>query len=136
MAIATLTSRTQVSALVEVSLNERVVLQPHTWYTCPTGKKAIITGRAQCTSRGAAANTSLQFSGVTMFTYDSAGAKESFSDLLGWEFTPRHLTTALSGEFCFFTDIELAAGQTMITVQNSGTNAAWNVWANVKELPA
>jgi len=136
MAIASLTSRTQVSALVEVSLNARVVLQPHTWYTCPTGKKAIITGRAQCTSRGAAANTGIFFSGVEMFRYDSAGAKESFPSLLGWEFTPRHLTTALNGEFCFFNDVELAAGEIMQTTQNSGTNAAWNVWANVKELPA
>jgi len=135
MAIAQMTPRTAVTTLPNVSLNARVVLQPHTWYSCPTGKKAIIKGRAQCTGRGAAANTSIRFSGITMFTYNTAGAKDSFSGLQGYIFTPLTLTTDSGGEFCFF-EVELAAGEIMETVQNSGTNAEWNVWADVMEFPA
>lgn len=110
-------------------INDRIVLQPHTWYTCPTGKKAIVKGSVQCTDRGAAANASFEAAAVVMFIWDRNTA------LIGnWQDNPRVLTTINSGQLAFF-EVELSAGQFIRTIQNSGTNAEFNIFASVQETP-
>jgi len=108
-------------------INDRIVLQPHTWYTCPAGKKAIVKGRVQCTGRGAATTASFEAAGVEMFRWIAG------SGSIGWEQSPRALNDG-SDEFALF-EVELAAGDIIETTQSSGTNAEFNVWADVQETP-
>jgi len=116
-----------VQKIPEFEINDRIVLQPHTWYTCPAGKKAIVKGRVQCTGRGAAATASFEVAGVIMFTWTSAGTPR------GWELSPRDLASG-DDEFAFF-EVELSAGDIIETTQSTGTNAEFNVWAKVQETP-
>jgi len=116
-----------VQKIPKFEINDRIVLQPHTWYTCPTGKKAIVKGRIQCTGRGAAASASFEAAGVIMFTWVSG------SGSIGWEQSPRALNDG-SDEFALF-EVELSAGDIIETTQNSGTNAEFNLWADVQETP-
>jgi len=109
-------------------INDRIVLQPHTWYTCPAGKKAIVKGSVQCTGLGAAANASFQAAGVTMFRWLVTGASQ------GWERTPRNLSVA-DEEFALF-EVELAAGDIIETIQSTGTNSEFNLFAAVRETDA
>jgi len=116
-----------VQKIPTVEINGRVVLQPNIWYTCPTGKKAIVKGRVQCTGRGAAATAHFTAAGVIMFQWGSQAAGQ------GWETSPRNLSEP-TDEFAFF-EVELAAGETILTDQSSGTNAEFNMWASVQETP-
>jgi len=130
MALPQIISRNQIQKIPTVEINGRVVLQPNTWYTCPTGKKAIVKGSVQCTGLGAAADASFEAAGVVQFRWDQSGSSTgSYID------GPRGLTTADGGQFAFF-EIELAAGEFIRTIQNTGTNAEFNVWASVLETPA
>jgi len=128
MALPQIISRNQSQKIQSFEINDRVVLQPNTWYTCPTGKKAIVKGSVQCTGRGAAATTDFVAAGVVMFTWTSQASAQ------GFETSPRNLSASLS-EFAFF-EVELAAGETILTQQNTGTNAEFNVWASVIETDA
>jgi len=119
--------------IAEFEINDRIVLQPHTWYTCPANKKAIVSGRVQCTGRGAAARANFSIAGVIMFEWDTA-AQHTFGE--NYLTAPRGLSTANGGEFALFDGIELSAGDTIVTDQDSGTNAEFNVWAKVQETPA
>jgi len=116
------------SVIPEFEINDRVVLQPNTWYTCPAGKKARVKGSVQCTGRGAAATADFIAAGVVMFRWVAGTASE------GWEKSPRNLNDAVD-EFALF-EVDLAAGDTIVTDQDAGTNAEFNVWACVKESPA
>lgn len=111
-------------------INGRVVLQPNTWYTCPAGKKAIVKGRVQCTGRGAAANADFNAAGIFMFSWNNSAAVEVDRTTS----QPRNLSDANGGQLAFF-EVELAAGETITTTQNTGTNAEFNVWASVQESP-
>lgn len=111
----------------EFEINDRIVVQPHAWYTCPVGKKAIVKGSVQCTGRGAAADASFEAAGVVMFRWDRATAV--VGDYID---KPRVLSTVDGGQFAFF-DVELSASEFIRTIQNSGTNAEFNVWAKVQE---
>ena len=117
-----------VQKIPEFEINGRVVLQPNTWYTCPAGKKAIVKGQVQCTGLGAAANASFEAAGVIMFTWLATGASRGYIE------SPRNLNVA-EDEFAFF-DIELSAGEFIRTIQNTGTNSEFNVFAKVQETPA
>lgn len=119
-----------VQKIPENAINDRVVLQPNTWYTCPAGQKARVKGCVQCTDRGAAATADFIVAGVVMFRWSrSTGSPLSYLD------NPRTLTTASGGQFAEF-EVDLAAGDTIVTDQDSGTNAEFNVWAKVQETPA
>ena len=123
--------KTTVQKQVKIPISGREVLQPFTWYTCPTGKRAIIKGRLQCTNRGAAAIATVTIAGTIMFewnTSDTPVAGETYLD------TPRGLSALNGGQFALF-DVELAAGETIVTSQNVGTNAEFNLWMEVLELP-
>jgi len=132
MAIAQLSSRNQANVLPEISITDRIVLQPHTWYICPTGKKAIVKARIQCTGRGAAATATMRAAGVNMFTW-VAGAAIAGTD--PYREVPNNIGISnfpISYEFI----IPLSAGEQLETIQSSGTNAEFNLWGNVLELPA
>jgi len=130
MTLPQVISRNQVQKIPTIEINGRVVLQPNTWYTCPAGKKAIVKGSVQCTGLGTAADASFESAGVVQFRWDQSGAVTgSYIDV------PRGLTVADGGQFAFF-EIELIATEFIRTIQNSGTNAEFNVWATVLETPA
>jgi len=120
------------SVIPEFEINDRVVLQPNTWYTCPAGKKARVKGQVQCTSRGAAATATITIAGIIMFQWTFGTGHTSGDDYIN---TPRTLSTAAGGQLGFF-EVDLVAGDTIVTSQNSGTNAEFNLWACVKESPA
>lgn len=131
MALPQIISRNQAQKILTIEINDRVIVQPNTWYTCPTGQKAIVKGCVQCTGRGAAATADFVAAGQIMFRWDKATVRLDG----GFLNTPRSLTTELGGQFAEFR-VELAAGETIITQQNTGTNAEFNIWASVQESPA
>jgi len=138
MAIATLTSRTRVATLPETALNGRVVLQPNTWYTCPTGKKAIVKGRVTCTGLGAAAQARFSVAGTIMFRWEAQGTGINVSvpddTAIYYQANGTQFETPLSVYRSF--EVTLEAGDTIITSQDSGTNSEFNLFAQVLELPA
>jgi len=137
MAIASLISRTRVSTLPETPLNGRVVLQPNTWYTCPTGKKAIVKGRVTCTGLGAASEARFSVAGVIMHRWEALSniISGSFSVDGQYNDNQANFKNAAPNVYINF-DVTLDAGETIITSQNSGTNAEFNLFSSVLELPA
>jgi len=113
-------------------INGRVIIQPNTWYTCPTGKKAIVKGKVQCTGRGAAATADFVAAGIVMFTWDKSTVNDALRNPL---LTPLILSTFEGGQPALF-EVQLSAGETIVTQQNSGTNAEFNLFATVQETPA
>jgi len=132
MALPQIISRNQTQKIQSFEINGRVVIQPNTWYTCPTGKKAIVKGRVQCTGRGAAATSNFLAAGVIMFTWSNAGNILAESSYLN---NPRSLTTQSGGQLALF-EVELSAGEIIETTQNTGTNSEFNMWAEVIETDA
>jgi len=128
MALPQIISRNIAQKIPTFEINGRVVLQPNTWYTCPTGKKAIVKGRVQCTGRGAAANADFNAAGVLLYSWDNSDATPAN----GYLDEPRALSAANGGQLALF-EVELAAGDIIETTQNTGTNAEFNVWASVQE---
>ncbi len=106
-------------------INDRIVLQPHTWYACPAGKKAIAKGSVQCTGLGAAGNASFEVAGIIMFTWVLTGVSQDYREI------PRSLSVG-DAQLAFF-EVELSAGDIIETTQNVGTNAEFNILANVQE---
>lgn len=119
-----------VQKIPEFEINDRIVLQPHVWYTCPAGKKAKVKGVVQCTSRGAAADADFNVAGVLLYRWAGAGAITT--DYIDG---PRTLSTINGGQQAFF-EFDLSAGDIIETDQNVGTNAEFNVLAKVQETPA
>jgi len=115
-----------VQRIPEFEINGRVVIQPNTWYTCPVGKKARVKGQVQCTGRGAAATADFVAAGIIMYRWDGTAAALDFAT------APRQLADDQFADF----EVDLAAGDTIVTDQNTGTNAEFNVWAKVQETPA
>jgi len=118
----------QTQRIPTFSISGREILQSHTWYTVPAGKKAEASGIVQCTGLGAAANASFVPAGVIMFRWVNAAIVGDYLE------APRELSNANGGQFARF-DVPLSAGETLITQQNSGTNAEFNMWARVQESP-
>jgi len=124
-------ARNQVQKIPFTSITGRVVIQPNTWYTCPTGKKAVVKGRLQCTGLGAAANVDFNAAGILMFRWNNTDTPIAAEDYIN---SPQSLSAG-SDQFAFF-DIELAAGEAITTTQNTGTNGEINLFGSVQETPA
>ena len=125
MAIAQLISRTQVNTLPNIAINGRVFSgQPHTWYTCPTGKKAIVKGRTSCLQQGAATTMQLRAAGEDI-------AQWVVSSCVTDNTNPFFLCIGRYHDW----EIELEAGDIIQTTQNSGDNAEFLMMANALELP-
>jgi len=123
-------AKTGVQQQVKIPISGREVVQPFTWYTCPAGKRAICKGKIQCTARGAAASARFDAAGTRMFAWQNAVAGVDDRQFV----LPRDMSTADGGNFAQF-DVELAAGETIITSQDAGANSEFNLWMEVLELP-
>jgi len=99
------------------------VLQPTTWYTCPTGKMAIVKGTCVCGNTGAAASATLQFNGAIYATWKATGGSTLIQDL-----------TNLDLNISIAWVANLAAGETIVTDQNTGTNAEFRLQFEVEEF--
>lgn len=97
---------------------------PITYYTCPAGKKAIIEGKATCLGIGAAATVDINAAGISICEWQSAGGGTLIQ-------VPQDL--AVGVEFPF--RVQLAAGETLTSSQNSGSNANIFMNAEVTETP-
>jgi len=127
MPVSTVNTLNQVQKIPETALNERVVLQPNTYYTCPSGKKARVSGTITCTGRGAAAEAYLRDPSDS-FNYAKWVVTGSAVDVEG--------TRVLRVDQALTFDFELDAGDVIKTTQDAGTNAEFNVNLKILELPA
>jgi len=110
------------------AINRRdVASHPVTYYTCPAGQKARCTGTIQCTGRGAAATVDFIAAGIIMFRWVAGAFNGGYLD------NPRLLVDSVD-QFARF-DFELIAGETVVSAQDSGTNAELNLFMNVIETP-
>lgn len=126
-------SLNQVNVIPETPIIDNTTVTPAVFYTCPTGKKALIKGEVRCVDRGAAANASFEAAGVVLAIWNTNVSHLSISST--YLDTPEGLTTS-SGGTVFPFEVELTAGQTIRGIQNSGSNAQFKINAKVKELPA
>jgi len=125
MALPQIISRNQIQRIPTTALNVRKVLSGGTdgdFYTCPTGKKAVIKVMAVCTGLGAAASVDLDVAGVTIQEWTSG--TPAFS-------TAATITTNMIRLF----EVQLEAGDILQYTQNSGTNAEMNINAEILETP-
>jgi len=110
------------------AINRRdVASHPVTYYTCPAGQKARCRGQVVCTGTGAAATVDFIVAGVIMFRWLSAGFVNSYLD------APRTLGATADQAAMF--DFDLVAGETVVSAQDSGTNAEINLFMTVIETP-
>ena len=116
MTLPTIVSRNQIQGIPSTALNVRKVNEsPAEFYTCPTGKKALISGSCSCDGTGAGTEIRLIAGGVVALRFDSGDVND--------------LTTKLF-------NISLEAGQTLAKGQNSGTNGQLDLNCSVLETPA
>jgi len=132
-------STNSVSTIPTVPITpRRTVVQPTTWYTCPAGKKAIVKGKVTCTNTGAGAEGRFVAGGVTMFRFGAfaGNVAQVFPDDTAsyTNTTPTVFNRTPLDVFRIF-EVQLAAGETIQTTQDSGTNAEFNVFAEVQESP-
>lgn len=106
------TARNSTQRISTKPLNSRKILSPATYYTCPTGSKAVISGRATCTGLGAAASVYLNGAGIIIKEFQAADVKVPY-------------------DF----EIQLAAGETLDYSQNAGANGELNVIGKIQESP-
>jgi len=114
MTLPQVISRNSTQVIATTEINTRLVGATLIFYTCPTGKKAIIKGSSVCTGLGAAANVRLEADAVQILRWDA--------------------TQVINVAKPF--DVQLAAGETLAKAQDSGTNGEVNVNAKVQETPA
>jgi len=115
-----------------IIINERHVLQPHTWYTCPAGKKALVQATATCTSVGASAEAYIEINAVRMrkwggvATAGYAGTDGIQATLAQQGLMPPNVLSVMQ--------FSLNAGETIITTQDGGfTNAEFNILLEIQE---
>jgi len=116
----------------------RTVVQTTTWYTCPAGKKAIVKGRVTCTGLGAAAEGRFSAAGTIMFRWIanvSTGVSFSIPDSTSQIVNGSSILSNPPINVYRNFEVELAAGETIETSQDSGTNAEFNVFATSQETP-
>ena len=123
-------SRNQLQKIPTVAINRRdVASHPITYYTCPTGAKAKVKMLCASTGTGAAATLDIVVAGVIMFRWlASAGFVESYLN------APRTLGT--TNAQMAKAEFDLKAGETVVSAQDSGTNAEMNMFMEVQETPA
>lgn len=105
-----------------ISLTNDVV-QPTTWYTCPTGKIAVVKGICTCASIGAAATADLNLGGVRFARWVASGGNQIVV-------RPIQLEPETFIEF----KADLVAADIIETVQDSGTNAQFKFQAEIEEF--
>jgi len=97
---------------------------PITYYTCPTGKRAIIKGVCVCSGTGAAATVDILAGGVSLCEWQATGGV----------FDPNVPQDLAEGtQFAF--EVQLEAGETLVSAQNTGSNAEINMYCEIQETP-
>lgn len=121
--VVNITSSGAAQKLAEVGVNNRTIVQPTTWYTCPANKKAKIKGNFVCTGLGAAADAAVKINSIEIAKWVAAGGVAG----------QRYNNTVNNGQ-----DIEIAlsAGDVLQTTQSTGTNAEFNCVIVITESPA
>jgi len=104
---------------------KRTIIQPTTWYTCPAGKKAVVEGLVQCTNQGAATLMNFIVAGVLYFRWIISGVPVDYRE------RPFQLDE-INQQIAPFR-VQLVAGDTIVTTQNAGTNAEFNMYAGFIE---
>lgn len=121
-----------------VIVNERYTdSHPRTIYTCPTGKKAVGIVTAQCTGLGSATLARIRVDNgsdfITLGEWRNV-VPSTFS------VSPPNANRTNFNYFTLGTDmikeISLTEGQEILTFQDSGTNAEFNIFLQVQETPA
>jgi hypothetical protein len=125
MPVSRVTPLNQVQRVSELQIVDTIVLQPHTWYTCPTGKRARVIGVVVCKNTGAAANARFRVAGEIYATWVATGGT----------IEPSLIVDLFPGVIIPF-EVILEAGETIQTTQSTGTNAEFFIDAKVLELPA
>jgi len=120
-------------------INGREVLQPNIWYTCPLGKIARVRGKITCTGTGAGTEGRFIVATIIMFRWLGLipGGTANLvwpDDTAQWEDNAGATQNTPINVYRIF-DITLSAGQTIVTDQNAGTNAEFNLFAEVVESP-
>jgi len=116
MTLPQVISRTNITKITTSPINVRKVNEsPAEFYTCPTGKKALISGTCLCTGLGAATEVRLLAGGVSALRFVAAD-----------------VTGLISKAF----SISLDAADTLAKGQNSGTNGELDLNCTVQETPA
>ena len=128
MPLPQIISRNQLQRIASIGINRRdVASHPITYYTCPTGAKAKCKMLVGCTGTGAAATVDIIVAGVIMFRWLAAGFVNNYLD------APR--TLGATADQYAKAEFDLAAGETVVSAQNSGTNAEINMFLEVQETP-
>jgi len=110
--------------------NERQIFQqdvashPITYYTCPAGKIAKIKGFWLCDDTGAAALVDLVAKGISIAEVQATGGGSDINK-------PQDLAEGINIPF----EVTLVATETLVTAQDSGTNANTTINAVVTESP-
>lgn len=123
MGLPQIISRNIVQGIPTTTINLRKVLTGGTdgdWYTCPTGKRAIIKGKAVCTGLGAAANVNLKAGGLQICQWKASAVGD--------------LILVIQTYFPF--EVQLDAGDKLLYDQDSGTNGEMNMICQIQETPA
>ena len=116
MTLPTIVSRNQIQGIPSTALNFRKINEsPAEFYTCPTGKKALISGSCACTGTGAGTEVRLIAGGVVVLRFDAGDV----TDLITKQFS-----------------IALEASDTLAKGQNSGTNGVLDLNCSILETPA
>jgi len=124
MALPVIVARNQIQ-----KTNKRTIVwtndtvQPTTWYTCPTGKIAICKGQVSCIDTGAAATGNFQVGGIIMAIWAATGGDVAVL-----------LPTDLAENVLFPFEVNLEAGDTIVTDQSSGTNAQFKLQMMIEEF--
>ena len=114
-----------------VIINERHVIQPHTWYTCPSGKKALVKYRFKGDGLGAAAEIYLEVNAVRIAGWKNITANVSHGD----NAVQSNQGMSSIGSFAAG-EVSLNEGETIITSQDAGTNGEFNGFLEIQESPA
>jgi len=120
-----LTVRNQSQRLGFTAIHYNAAVQPVTHYTCPAGKIARIIGWCFCEGTGSAATADLDVAGISIAEWQATGGNAN-SD------SPQNMAEGVRFDF----DEVFEAGETLVTDQNSGTNAEFHLFARIEERPA
>jgi len=113
----------------EQKTNERVLFQqntsahPITYYTCPAGKIAKIKGTWNCLDTGSAGVVDLIAGGISIAEVQATGGGVDIN-------IPQDLAENLNFPF----EANLVALETLVTAQDSGTNANTIINAIIEEF--
>jgi len=132
-------AKTAIQKSPDIGINTRTVLQPNIYYTCPAGKVAKVKGRVTCTGTGAAAQGRFLIDGTITYRWENqvnpAINMPLVNDTDLFYSANQGLRKTLINTYMTF-EFTLNAGEDFSTDQDSGTNAEFNVFAEITESPA